>query len=292
MARNPIRLGVGVAVAGVAILVAVLLGITLILGRMTQPAAAPQAPGAAAPPTGELAAPAPTVQAAAPQGACAFDPLIPARGTGDGRFNADAALAGDAPPTSRAFVAVADEAAAQQRWRDAEVALIAACRAAAPKSGAPTVPLANAQTKLARFYTDYVRREADGPKPELRVRAQDLLAASAATYESVLGKDASRTRMAVKQVEALARGAGVTGTETPVGTSVMGGPVLRNDEELGQVHEDLRRLHGQAASVTRDPEGFRRRAVQADARRLACQDDEGCLRRWYAQRRRQLLDEF
>jgi hypothetical protein len=291
MARNPIRLGVGVAVAGVAILVAVLLGITLILGRLTQPAADPSPPEAALSQSDASVAALPTAQVAAPNAACAFDPLIPARGRGDGLFNADAALAGPTPPTSKAFVAVADEAAAQQRWRDAEVALIAACRAAAPAAGAPTVPLANAQSKLARFYTDYVRREADGPKPELRVRAQDLLTASAATYESVLGKDASRTRMAVRQAEALARGT-TSGGESGAGTSVMGGPLMSNDEELGQVHEDLGRLHAQAASVTRDPEGFRRRAVQADARRQACHDDAGCLRRWYAQRRAQLLGEF
>lgn len=292
MARNPIRLGVGVAVAGVAILVAVLLGITLILGRLTQPANAPAQPAgaAAAQPGAESVALPGTVQAAAPGGACAFDPLIPARGSGDGRFDADAALASAEPPGSRAFVAVADEAAAQQRWRDAEVALIAACRVAAPAGAAPTVPLANAQSKLARFYTDYARRQGDGPRPELRVRAQDLLTASAATYESILGKDASRTRMAAKQAEALARGS-VTGAESGAGTAVMGGP-LPGTEELGQVQEDLGRLHAQAASVTRDPEGFRRRAVQADARRLACSGDEGCLRRWYAQRRAQLLDEF
>jgi hypothetical protein len=288
MAGHPFRVGIGVAAAGVAILVAVLIAITVILGGGDPPVAQPGPVGATLPAQPE------TVAEAAPKAvvpaACGFDPLIQASGAGDGKFDADAALAGPRPPTSKAFVTVADEMVAQRRWHDAEVALIAACRAAAAAAGAPTVPVASAQARLARFYLDYARLDAEGPRPELRVRAQDLLASSASTYESVLGKDASRTRMAARQAAALAQGR-TEPLPSQSRTDIMGGSVMSSSEDIAQMHEDLGRLHAQAASVTNDPAGFRRRAAQAEARRLACRD-EACQRRWYAERRRQLFDEF
>jgi hypothetical protein len=305
LAKNrSLKVGLGLAAAALAVVAASVVGLWMVVSRFTSEQHVPQPPIVRRADPAAATAP---VAAAQPPGPCAFDPLIPAQAAGDGQFDLDAALAGPTPPGAKAFMAVADEMAAQRRWRDAEVALIAACRAAAPKVGAQGVPVAGAQSRLAQFYVDYAQREAHGPRDEARARAQTLLAASAAIYEAVLGKQSSRTRMAAKRAAALAQqpgapltgGAGTAGAapgQVEEGTSAMGAArgqaVPRSDVGLEELDGDLARLRAQAGSVTRDPAGFRRRAAQAEAQREACGGEEACLRQWHAQRRRQLLSEF
>lgn len=292
--RRNLKVGLGLAAAGFAIVAAAVAGFAVIASRYGEdkPVAHPPMAQAGAPAAGASAT-APVAQVAA---ACSFEPLVAPHGTGDGRFDADTALQGPSPPSAKAFTAVAEEAASQGRWRDAEVALIAACRVAGPQGGAPTVPLASAQSRLAQLYVDHARREPKA-RAEANARAQELLAASAATYETVLGKDASRTRMAARRAAALAH-PGAVFTEPSAATSdpsVLGAArqtLPRADVDLPQLDDDLARLRAQAGSVTRDPAGFQRRTAQAEAQRQACNGDESCLRRWAAQRRRQLLAEF
>jgi hypothetical protein len=306
VAKNrSLKVGVGLAAAAFAVVAASVVGLWMIVSRFASERHVPPPPIVQRADPAQAPAP---VAAAKPAGPCDFDPLVPAQAPGDGRFDLDAALAGPTPPNAKAFMAVADEMAAQRRWRDAEVALIAACRAATPKVGSRGVPVANAQSRLGQFYVDYAQREPHGPRDEARARAQALLAASAATYEAVLGKQSSRTRMAAKRAAALAQrpdsvlGGGTAAAGAPPaggtdeGTSAMGAArsqaMPRADVDLGTVDSDLARLQAQAGSVTRDPAGFRRRSAQAEAQRQACGGQEGCLRQWHAQRRRQLLNEF
>ena len=139
-------------------------------------------------------------------------------------------------------------------------------------------------------------------------RADQLLAESARVYEAILGRQASRTRLAVQRLESFRRGsAALASGQDLAGTTAAGGPpdtamlgnsrhslteqVPRADEALAEVEADIQRLYAQARNVSRDPAGVERRHQQALARRQAC-PDEACLRAWYAQRRRQLFSEF
>lgn len=253
---------------------------------------------------------------------CLFDPIVPPRGTADGKFDADAALrVGAARPT--AYFAVAQEAVAQQRMRDAETALIAACRAAGMGAPIASVAVASAQERLARLYSALASQ--DRSQPDLAARARELQAESLAGYTTVLGLSSSRTRMASLRLAQLtaapAREAAVTYApdEAGVATATMGAeaapirvapealsrrtaPALQSapcsatsqpcgDADLAQASDDLQRLRAQARQVTDDPEGFQRRTDAARVRRDAC-TDTACLRRWHASRRAELLAEF
>ena len=241
------------------------------------PTPAPAAPVAAAAPTVppprtdpvEEILPATTRTAAAePPTSCAFQPLVTRSSERDGLFTLDrAAIQRSANPAP--FLAVADEAAREGRARDAEVALIAACRIAGEVTAGSPV-----QSRLSRHYASVAAREPDrGTRVQMLERAEALLgspvqvqvAAPAATQEtSRLG--ASRLSLADRP---------------PVRSE----PVVRLDE-------DLERLYSQARAVSRDPSGLERRHQQALAQRAACRGDEECLRSWHAQRKRQLFSEF
>lgn len=251
-----------------------------------------------------VAAPESGSQDAVPmQTACAFEPMLPANGTADGKFSLQAALANPQLPSSKSFLAVGREMAAAQRWRDAEVAMIAACRVATPSTGTRSVRVANAEMKLGELYAARAtRRDTSDP---VFARAQDLLRSSATTYVEVLGKDASISRIAQQRADGLAKaargpmfaGEDPAAVRRPVDTTIMGSgpmaaaPMARDNADIGQLQGDISRLYAQARTVTRDPAGFRQRDAAAQAQRDACKD-ESCLRRWYAERRRQLLAEF
>ncbi len=253
-----------------------------------------------------------TVQSAAlpPPKACGFDPLIAPRSDGDGVFALHAAVANQPGNDPTAFLSVAEEASVQGRARDTEVALIAACRVAARET-ADAVPVADVQTRLSQHYTAIAMRERDlAARLPLIERADQLLAASARAYEATLGRQASRTRVAVQRLESFRRGSQALAAgqdlAAPPASTAEGVPntgmlgssprslteqVPRTDEALAEVDADLQRLYDQARSVSRDPAGVQRRHQEALARRQAC-PDEACLRAWYAQRRRQLFSEF
>jgi hypothetical protein len=250
----------------------------------------------------------PSQQQAVAPAACNFEPLVPPRGAGDGQFGLHAALAGHRSGDPQPFLVVAEEAAVQGRPRDAEVALIAACRVAA--QAGPTVPLADAQARLAQHYTGVATHEREAAqRGSLMQRAESLLADSAAAFSTALGPNASRTRIAQQRLASFRQGAPAMMSEhasefpprppaNPDDTSAIGASrhsladrPPRSDENLGDVEDDLQRLYHQAQSVSRDPGGVQRRHQQALARRQACRD-ETCLRQWAAQRKRELFDEF
>ncbi|MCG2592937.1 hypothetical protein LZ009_09105 [Ramlibacter sp. XY19] len=260
----------------------------------SEPAPAAQAAASAAP-AAQVAAAAPT--------ACAFEPLVANAGKGDGQFVLASALAAQQFTDGTPFLAVADEAARAGRSRDAEVALIAACQVAA-RSGALSAPVADAQGRLANHYATLGSREPEGPvRAALLDRAGQLLDESFQGYVAALGEQSSRARTAQQRLAAFRQGAIAPTTSAGAGspsgsTSTMGAArlsladrPLRADESLSEADHDLQRLYEQARAVTRDPAGLARRQQQAVAARNAC-PDEACMRQWYAQRKRQLFDEF
>ena len=296
------RQGKGALAAGVAavVVLAVSLGWLLLHG---EPAAPPesevtQAPAVAAPP----AAPA-TPVAAAPQephkdavaavsvaaapggGPCEFDPIVPQGRASDGQFMIDAALATSGDARSSAFLTGAREAANEGRPRDAEVAYIVACRLEARASSSPTVPLAGILNLLGQHYVSAAAvTSTEESRRELLARGRELLDASVKGYNAVLGASAARTQQASQQLAAITRGEAVAKVESPerVPPSL---PIVDHeaegycaagriacDAQLVQMDNDLRRLRAQAESVSRDRNGLRRRAAQAEARREACPD--------------------
>lgn len=255
------------------------------------------------------------VAAASPATGCEFDPLVPAASAADGKFTLDAALAAQPAPAPSAFVAVAQEAASQGRPRDAEVALIAACRSAGLASGVPSTPLADAKSHLGQHYAALARNGAPELRPDFARRAESLFSDSVRAYTAALGQNASKTRMAAQRLAALAQpeaaplaeDTSVLGAAKPYAdsdaydASAAGGcsaprsaaeRMVCGDAELAQMENDLDRLRAQARSVTRDPGGFAKRQEQAWAQRESNCKDRECLVRWYAQRRSQLLNEF
>lgn len=252
--------------------------------------------------------------------ACNFQPLLPASSPSDGSFDLQAALSRADRPDASAYLSVARESAQDRRARDAEVALIVACRQAASSAASPSVPLADVQGVLGQLYAQAaLGGRASDVHAEALQRARQLLGESAAAYAAILGQQSSKTTLAQSRLAALERGQAEAADEpssraaTAGGTAAMGAsrasprqeeeavagsrrraPADRTvaaDADLSQMDQDLRRLRAQAGAVTRDPEGFNRRMAQAEAERNACAD-RACLQRWYAQRRSQLLDEF
>jgi hypothetical protein len=261
-----------------------------------------------------LAAPAQPQPAAAVASSCPSQPLAVAKTDGDGQFLPQALASAQADPD--AYLAVAKEAAEQGRVRDAEIALMAACHAAEQSSGVQSAPVADVKSQMGQHYVILAAEEGtDSAREGLLQRASSLFAESAKAYAAALGKNASKTRIAeqrlasVREPETLraalrqrpsARATTVSAEQPledsgaePRSTRTMGSAsaLVRSDPDLSQLDRDLQRLHAQASAVSRDPGGMRQRDARAIAQRDACRD-EGCLRRWYAQRRAQLLEEF
>jgi hypothetical protein len=228
---------------------------------------------------------------------------VPQGNASDGQFMIDAALATSGDARSSAFVAVAREAASEGRPRDAEVAYIVACRLEARASSSPSVPVANIMNLLGQHYVSAAAvTSTDESRRELLARGRELLDASVQGYNAVLGAGAARTQQASQQLAAITGGqvakveppARIPAERLPMDHEAEGHCAAGRaacDAQLAQLDQDLRRLRAQAENVSRDRAGLRRRAAQAEARRDACQD-RGCLLRWYAQRRGELLREF
>lgn len=242
---------------------------------------------AAAQPPGPM----PVVAAAPPvTGPCSFDPVVPAAGERDGQFNLET-VAGDLRPN--AFVAVAREAAADGRRRDAEVAFIAACRLASRAAPAPSVPVGDVLGLLGQHYgTIAADASLEEVRHELQARAHMLLEGSAQSYTAVLGANAAKSRTASQRLAAFNRSEerAFEGEAQPAFQVADPQPEAR-EASFAQLDADLQRLQAQAAAVSGDRDGVQRRAQQAEAKRDACRD-RACLQRWYAQRRAELLAEF
>jgi hypothetical protein len=293
------------ALAGTAVVLTAYLG----WFRQAPPAAPPVRAFATA------AAPAPAVetpavpQATALASSCPSQALVAASGDADGRFALQPVLGSGARAEPGAFLAVAREAADQGRARDAEVALLAACHVTEEGSGRQSAPLADVKSQLGQHYVLLASKEgSDQARDKLLERAAALFADSASAYAEALGRNASKTRLAEERLasvhdpetlraalhqqqtapETTTLGAARSATPEPTPAPAM----VQTDPELAQLEYDLRRLHAQAAAVSRDPNGLRRRDAQAIAQRDARCRDKACMLQWYAQRRAQLLDEF
>lgn len=265
-------------------------------------------------------APAPVAQpevVAAASAACPPQPLLVATGPRDGQFSLEAAQSVHPGAEASAFIKVAGDMAADFRPRDAEVALIMACRVAAQTAGAPSAPLADAKTQLAQHYAGVAAQpSATELRPQLMERVEGLLEDSVQAYAAALGANASKTRLASlrlaalrQPVETILSGNGEpTSDPAMLGAAASSDPdiaaecaaarspsekLICSDAELAEMDQDLDRLRAQARAVTRDPGGFAQRQEQAWARREAqCRGDKACLRNWYAQRKRELFREF
>lgn len=147
-----------------------------------------------------IAQPAPASATATPHAAsCRFDPLLPADAAKqDGRFRMQAdvtqASASDVP----AYLSVANDAAAQGRVRDAELAYIVSCRMAGQVAGADSPELGDAKYQLASLYLKAAAVPArDLPFEEVRQRAETLFGESVDVYGMKLGIEHEKTRLAV-----------------------------------------------------------------------------------------------
>lgn len=149
-------------------------------------------------------------------GSCPFEPALARDSARDGQFALRAALATNTGADPSGFIAAADEAKTQGRQRDAEVALIMACRLAGQADGAPTAPLADIKSQLAQHYASLVSREsATERRRELLRRAELLFGESVRTYTVALGKNASKTRLANEGLDAVTRAAAMETSGAP-----------------------------------------------------------------------------
>jgi hypothetical protein len=147
---------------------------------------------------------------------CPFEPALARGSTRDGQFALRAALVTNTSTDPSGFLAAAKEAMAQGRQRDAEVALIMACRVAGHASGAPTTPLADIKSQLAQHYASMVSREsATERRRELLRRAELLYVESVRTYSLALGKHASKTRLATQGLETVTQAAAMETAGAP-----------------------------------------------------------------------------
>lgn len=309
--------------------VGALVGGAVVLGLYLKWFPEPAPPAGPVPARAAIATPAadpqPVVVAAnsAPPAAatCPTQPLVGASSPGDGQFALQAALSSSSRAEASAFLAVAREAAEQGRPRDAEVALLAACHASEQATGALSAPVAEVKSQVGQEYAAMAARtEDDGFRHALLQRASALLSESAQAYASALGSNASKTRMARDRLEALKDPSALAVKPAPLtiaaprerepeptrtaaarepDTARMGSAraslaerAPARSEDLRQVDQDLDRLYAQARAVSTDPAGLQQRHQQALAQRSACNGDADCMRQWYAQRRKQLFDEF
>lgn len=144
------------------------------------------------------------VQPVAAPAACDLEPLITPGSAQDGRATTEHPFPGDARAKAKVFLRQAETAAAQGRPRDAEVALLAACRENDKASGRPTVPLARVLGKLGdRYVAAAGAEESPMLRGQLMARARHVVRLSAQAYATTLGPNASRSRMARERLASL-----------------------------------------------------------------------------------------
>lgn len=140
----------------------------------------------------------------AESGPCGFEPMVPRASAADGNARAEHPFPASPRAKAKVFLRQAQQAASAGRARDAEVALIAACRQNERASAAPTVPLARVLGLLGDQYAAAASREpSDALREALVARARQVLVRSAEAYASALGPNASRSRQARQRVETL-----------------------------------------------------------------------------------------
>lgn len=130
-----------------------------------------------------------------PRTACAIEPQVPPASAGDGHLRAEHPFPAAPRAKAKVFLRKARTAASQGRARDAEVALLAACRYSQEASAAPTVPLARVLGQLGEHYLA-AAGSSPGSREALIARAREMLELSAGTYAQALGPNARRSREA------------------------------------------------------------------------------------------------
>lgn len=145
-------------------------------------------------------APSPRPEVAASR--CGMQPLIPPGGSFDGQARLEHPFPAGPRARAKVFLRAAEAAEAQGRPRDAETALLAACRESERASPKPSVPLARVLATLGEHYADAARDLPQLREP-LLARTRAAFMASVDIYAQALGPNASRTRQAQERLAAL-----------------------------------------------------------------------------------------
>lgn len=304
----------GIFAAGVAV-GALVAAVAFFTPRQDEPDVA-EAPATKAP----VAQGAPAVTASA----CEFPPVVAASGKGDGRASIGAT-------DVRVALVQGKEAMAGGRDRDAEIAFINACRAAASSTSPDAVEVADAKYQLARHYAGLVQERAPH-RTELLRRAKPLYEESLRVYLARLGDRHEKSRFAAEGLASLKQESVQAATRptrapTPEATpapaqppapptQAMGAPrapdvvaqpqpsfdcekarstpekLICGDAELAQLDRELGTLYARAKRAASDPEAFQRVSDREWRRRESECGDRDCLLRWYAQRRQQLQEQL
>lgn len=129
---------------------------------------------------------------------CGFEPLLQPGPERDAQFSAPADVVDKMVSDVAAYISVANDAAMQGRVRDAEVALITACRIAGHLAGAQSTELADARYLLARHYTTVAAASpaVDTQRGEVLRRAETLFDESMQDYTARFGPPHEKTRLA------------------------------------------------------------------------------------------------
>lgn len=135
---------------------------------------------------------------------CDLEPLIPPSGAQDGNASVEHPFPGGPRARARVFLRQAEAATARGRLRDAEIALLAACRENDEASATPTVPLARVLGMLGDRYAAAAGAE-NSPflREQLVARARQVMSHSAQAYATALGPNASRSRQARQRLAGL-----------------------------------------------------------------------------------------
>jgi hypothetical protein len=276
-------------------------------------------------PDGAPAAVARTTPAPAPQrtAACTFAPVVAGSGKGDGQISL-------AEPDARIAIVRGKEAMASGRDRDAEIAFITACRAAAKAAPAGSVEIADAEYQLARHYAGLAQERVPN-RAELMRRAKPLYEDSLRIYLSQLGDHHEKTRFAAEGLASLKQESVQAATRptraptpeamaprprAPITSQAMGAAaapdvvaqpqpsfdcdkaksapekLICGDAELAQLDRELGTIYARAKSIASDPEAFQRVSDREWRRRETECGDRDCLLRWYAQRKHQLQEQI
>jgi hypothetical protein len=137
------------------------------------------------------------ISAAGGATACQEAPLLASAGERDGQFGTQIDITDKTVTDVTAYLAVGGDTASQGRPRDAELALLTACRIAAGVAGPASVELAEASYQLARHYTAAAAAGApDDQRAALLQRAEALFSHSRDLYAARFGQPHEKTRLA------------------------------------------------------------------------------------------------
>lgn len=152
------------------------------------------------PDTAALAPELPLIESSLPS-SCPAQPAVAVAGDKDGQFPFQSELAGLTATEIGSFIVIGKESASAGRPRDAETALLMACRLADKLKGTGSVESANAKYQLGWHYAARAREgpsATGGAREELLARAQRLYADSLNTYRSKWGEDHEKSRFAAE----------------------------------------------------------------------------------------------